>query len=311
MAAPEPTDPAEVAAFERRLRHAGRRHQGEPGDPSLGALLEQIDRRRRTRLDALQRWAGSGTGPADPPPPSAPAGTDAGERHAPGSPGTILSIETVGAHIRIFRVAPPPAFRFRAGQYAKVGTGRGKRRSFSLASAPHDGHVELCIGRNPTGTVTPALFALSPGGRLDIDPRPRGRFGLATARTHLMVATGTGIAPLRSMVRDALHRGSTDQFVILHGASYADGLPYRDELAALAEAHDGVTYVPTVSRPDTAGHPAWTGHRGRVDALARDVARTLDRRAAHAYVCGNPAMVASLAKALDGAGFAVSTEAFD
>jgi ferredoxin-NADP reductase len=305
MAAMERTDRTDVAAFERRLRQGARRPERPPSDPSLASLLDQIDTRRRRRADALQHWTGSGTAP------TAPAAVEADDPRTGGQPGTIVSIETVGLHIRIFRVVPPAGFRFRAGQYAKVGTGRGKRRSFSLASAPHDDHVELCIGRNPAGTVTPALFALSPGDRLDIDPRPRGRFGLAAARTHLMVATGTGIAPLRSMVRDALHRGSTDRFVILHGASYADGLPYRDELAALAEADDRVTYQATVSRPDTAGHPTWTGRRGRVDALALDVARTLDRRAVHAYVCGNPAVVAMLSKALDGAGFAVSTEAFD
>jgi ferredoxin-NADP reductase len=298
MAVPERTDRTDVAAFERRLRQGPSRRERPPTDPSLATLLDQIDTRRRRRSDALQRWAGSG---------AVPAAVVADERRASGAPGTILSIDPVGPHIRIFRVVPPPGFRFRAGQYAKVGTGQGKRRSFSLASAPHDDHVELCIGRNPTGTVTPALFAMSPGDRLDIDPRPRGRFGLATARTHLMVATGTGIAPLRSMVRDALHRGSADQFVILHGASHADGLPYRDELTALAEAESRVTYQPTVSRPDT----GWAGHRGRVDALALDVARSLDRRATHAYACGNPGMVASLAKALDSAGFAVSTEAFD
>ena len=299
MSSPEGAPGGEVAAFERRLRQAGIRRQQEPGDRELAALLERIDTRRRRRFDPTSPVdAASPVGPVSP-----------GES---GAPGTVLSIERVGAHIRIFRVAPPAGFRFRAGQYVKVGTGTGKRRSFSLASAPHEDHVELCVGLNPGGRLTPALFALRPGDRLDIDPRPRGSFGrVSSARRHLLVATGTGIAPLRSIVRDALHRGSGDEFLILHGASHPDGLPYRDELAALAASHPRVTYEPTVSRPEASPAPAWSGRTGRVDPLALAVARALDRRDTHAYACGNPGMVASLTAALRGEGFAVSQEAFD
>jgi len=307
------TRPGEVAAFERRLRQAGLRRQHEPGDRTLAALLEHIGGRRRQRFDDVERLVDGenlpprarGGGPAAVT--NRPDGSEVGS----GAPGTVLSIELVGEHIRIFRIAPPSGFRYRPGQYVKVGAGAGKRRSFSLASAPYEAHLELCIALNPGGRLTPALFALQPGARLDVDPRPRGGFALVSGvRRHLMVATGTGIAPLRSMVRAALDRGSRDEFLILHGASHADGLPYRDELTALAASQDQVTYQPTVSRPDTSPG-AWAGHTGRVDPLALDVARSLDRRDTHAYVCGHPGMVASLRTALSRAGFAVSHEAFD
>jgi NAD(P)H-flavin reductase len=108
-------------------------------------------------------------------------------------------------------------------------------------------------------------------------------------------------------VRDALHRGFDGELCILHGASEADGLPYRDELTAVAAADPRVTYLPTVSRPE----PAWQGRTGRVDALAAEVARSLDPRDTHAYACGNPEMVAVVAAALERAGFAASREKFD
>jgi NAD(P)H-flavin reductase len=121
-----------------------------------------------------------------------------------------------------------------------------------------------------------------------------------------MVATGTGIAPLRSMLRDALHRGTGDRFVILHGASHADGLPYRDELTALAAADARVEYEATVSQG-----PAGAGRSGRVDPLALERARALDPVDTHAYACGNPGMVSSVSAALARAGFGVSGEKFD
>jgi ferredoxin-NADP reductase len=310
MSPPTRPSPADVTAFERRLQQAGDRRRHEGGDASLADLLGQIDARRRRRLTAGRGTAtpaGARTGAAAG---MAATAHNGGRPSAP--PGTVLSIEPVGPGVRIFRVAPPADFRFRAGQYVKVGRGDGKRRSFSLASAPHEPHLELCIALNPGGRLTPTLFTLHAGALLDIDPRPRGGFVLEpNARRHLMVATGTGIAPLRSMLRDALHTGARGEFVILHGASQADGLPYRDELVALAAADGRVRYEPTVSRPAPAQAPSGVVHTGRVDRLAAELSRSLDPRDTQAYVCGNPDMVTTVAAQLASAGFRVSREAFD
>lgn len=67
-----------------------------------------------------------------------------------------------------------------------------------------------------------------------------------------MIATVTGIAPLRSLLRAALHRGTTDRFTILHGASHADELVFRDELLDLAAHDTRIAYHPTISRPGAA-----------------------------------------------------------
>jgi ferredoxin-NADP reductase len=308
MPAPTGPSPAELTAFERRLQQTGDQRRHEGGDPSLTDLLGQIDARRRRRLTG-RRGA----------PPSARVTADAdhiagGASAATpsGAPGAVLAVEAVGSAIRIFQVAPPPGFRFRAGQYVKVGYGEGKRRSFSLASAPHEAHLELCIALNPGGRLTPALFSLGAGARLDIDPRPRGSFGLAPdTRRHLMVATGTGIAPLRSMLRHARHTGIDGEFVILHGAGAADGLPYRDELAALAEADPRVRYEATVSRVAGTGTGAGGVRTGRVDSLVAEAIRSLSPRDTQAYVCGNPDMVTTVAAQLLARGFPVAREAFD
>ena len=252
------------------------------------------------------------TAPADP---SAPAPVPSPVAKGPplsGPAGQILQIVDVGPSVRIFKVGRPAGLTFTGGQYLKAGIDAGRTASFSLSSAPHETHLELCIELIPGGRLTPQLFALRPGGQLAVGGQAKGSFVLDTSgHTHLMVATVTGIAPLRSMLRQALHEGTNDRFVVLHGASYADELPYHDELVALAATDPRVDYVPTVSRPAEARNAGWTGSTGRVDPLASNVAVTLDRGDLRAYACGNPGMISTVTSDLEGLGIKVRSEAFD
>jgi ferredoxin-NADP reductase len=244
------------------------------------------------------------TGPTPAPPTDGPA--------LSGPPGQILEIVDVGPSVRIFKVGRPAGLTFTGGQYLKAGIDAVRTASFSLASAPYETHLELCVELIPGGRLTPQLFALRPGSSLTLGNQVKGSFTLDTAgHTHLMVATVTGIAPLRSMLRQALHDGTNDRFVILHGASYADELPYHGELVALAATDRRVAYVPTVSRPAEARNAGWTGQTGRVDPLASNVAVTLDRSDLRAYACGNPGMVSTVTSDLRALGIPVSSETFD
>jgi ferredoxin--NADP+ reductase len=224
----------------------------------------------------------------------------------------IVAVEPVGPSIRLFRVVRPPGFSFRAGQYAKIGLPGQKARDFSIASAPHEADLDFCIERMPSGRLTPLLFGLDVGDRVEVGARAKGSFVVDdTAATHLMVATTTGIAPLRSMLRALRHRGGPHRIVVLHGASHADELPYRSELEALAAADPRVEYRPTVSRPTDGRSRGWTGRTGRVDGLATEVAATLDPGSTRVYACGQSAMVARVTAELGRAGFRVSSETFD
>jgi ferredoxin-NADP reductase len=244
---------------------------------------------------------GDETGPDGPDGPDG-VGSDAGR---------ILAVVPHGPTVRVLRIGRPAGFTFEAGQHVKAGApGRGLA-TFSIASAPHDPHLELAVERREGGRVTPALFALRTGDRVDLAGRAKGRLRLDPgAAHHLMVATVTGIAPLRSMLRDALHRGTSASFTVLLGASHAVELPFHDELATLASTARAVTYVPTVSRAGAPANRSWRGTTGRVDVLARDVAATLDPATTHVYAVGNAGMVASVRRDLGGAGFAVSTESY-
>jgi NAD(P)H-flavin reductase len=240
------------------------------------------------------------------------APTPALEGASAGAPGRVLSIEQVSPDVRILRIGRPATFEYRAGQYMKVGIEGRRSGSFSLASAPHEPHLEFCIERIPGGRLTPAMFALPVGAPVVLGERAKGSLRLGpSARTHLLVATVTGIAPVRGLVLQALRDRLPSRLVILHGASHADELPYADELAALAASHPRLSYLPTVSRPGEARNSGWSGATGRVDELAIRAATTLDIASTQVLAIGNSGMIANVRTALGGRGFRVDTEAFD
>jgi ferredoxin--NADP+ reductase len=152
------------------------------------------------------------------------------------------------------------------------------RRAMSIASAPQDrGFVELYIRyvEKPESSLplTHLLWRRPAGSRIWLRSAAAGHFtihhavGDADRRLKVLVAAGTGLAPFLSMARARLRddpRARLDDLAILHGASYAADLGYRDELEQLARDH-GLRYVPTVSRP--AACPGWIGRSGRVEAL--------------------------------------------
>ncbi len=299
--------PADVTAHERRLRRAAQMRSVDTVDAELEQVLAHVAARRARRSAPTPGPATRGAPTPEPvetapAPPSEPAGDGIG----------LLAVEVVAPAIRILQVGRPTGLRFRAGQHLKLGAAGAATGTFSIASAPHDPHLEFCVELIPGGSATPALFALEQGAPLDLSDQAKGSFTLDPgAPNHLMIATVTGIAPLRSMLRDALHRGARDRFIVLHGASHADELPYRAELEALAAGDARLEYRPTVSQPGDARNTGWSGATGRVDDLALSLAPGFDRRNTRAYACGNPAMVDRMRTELGRLGFGVSTEKFD
>lgn len=218
---------------------------------------------------------------------------------------------------------------FEPGQYFALGLtvdGRPLLRPYSTASAPDPrAELEFLIRLVPGGALTPRLWALRPGDRLRIGGA-KGLFTLRSGdpRTHLFVATGTGLAPFVAMVasltgsgaegaerasgsRPAGRRGTAaPRAIVIHGVSHAGELAYRDRLERLAADGVGVHYVPVVSRPTDPANVGWTGRIGRLDAQLGDVCAThrLDPASSVAYLCGNPEMIATAERILAVRGFA-------
>jgi ferredoxin/flavodoxin---NADP+ reductase len=217
---------------------------------------------------------------------------------------TIIERRDLSDALWVIRVTPDGDFRFIAGQYATLGVESSNglvERPYSIVSSPYEREIEFVIELVPQGALTPRLHELNLGDSLFIRRIAKGRFTLdsKSPRTrHLLLSTVTGIAPFVSYVR-TLYRdwkdgrfGGEHTLFVLHGASHASELAYRDEMQQLADEAPWLTYVPTISRPWD--DPAWTGETGRVDDVIRKYADAwaLTADNATAYLCGHPDMIA-------------------
>ncbi|NKJ47663.1 CDP-6-deoxy-delta-3,4-glucoseen reductase [Burkholderia sp. SG-MS1] len=182
---------------------------------------------------------------------------------------------------------------FRPGQYLNVLLGEAGTRSFSMASGPDETLIELHIRRIDGGYFTQDLLsAMRPGDTLDIGA-PLGGFGYHEEdyRPIVMAATGTGIAPLRSMLATLLGSEDVPPIDLYWGARTSDDLYLHEEFAQLAAGREDFRFVPVLSRADD----AWSGVRGYVqDAVLADYPDLSE----HAlYLCGSPVMIADARRA--------------
>ena len=192
---------------------------------------------------------------------------------------------------RIARLALDPfAFDYAAGQAVSIAShGRENRRPYSIAAAPEDARRERCLelligvdaGGSPGGDLT-----LAPGELIDVEG-PLGSFLFPAApeeHRFVFIAGGTGIAPLRSMLRHALTIPHRD-IGLFYSARTPDEFAYEEELRALARAGE-IELRQTVTR---AADAEWAGPRGRLNRAA--LQELVHDPATLCFVCGPPALV--------------------
>jgi len=191
------------------------------------------------------------------------------------------------------------AFDYDAGQAVLIAPhGDPRRVPYSIASAPEDARrdrmLELLVGADPSESP---CFVPIVGALVDVEG-PLGAFtfpALPEVRRFLFIAGGTGIAPLRAMLRHAL-AASYDSVGVFYSARTPDDFAYAAELRALAEA-GRIELRQTITRSTTAD---WTGVRGR---LTRDtLADLVHDTATLCFVCGPPSLVDEVPRLLEGMG---------
>ena len=181
-----------------------------------------------------------------------------------------------------------------AGQHVDVRLtaedGYQAERSYSIASAPEDEHLVLTVERLEDGEVSPYLFdVLHPGDRLELRGPIGGYFvwNEALGGPLLLLAGGSGIVPLRSMLR---HHAATHSPVparLLYSSRSRDEIIYRNELEQLNSSQDVQVFF-TLTRAWPEG---WNGHRRRIDEeLLREISWSPAERPL-VYVCGPTAFV--------------------
>jgi ferredoxin-NADP reductase len=187
------------------------------------------------------------------------------------------------------------AFSYEAGQAAMIGVaGRVERVPYSIASAPAEsrehGAIDFLIKVEPSGRWGHQFDGIAPGMRLGVRG-PSGSFVLPQApdeRRFLFIAGGTGIAPIRAMIRQGLITGQPGHRKLLYSAKTTDDFAYLPELSEMAK-HDGLVLRLHVTREAPI---EWRGERGRIGAA--QLAPLIDDAATLCFVCGPQAMVADV-----------------
>ena len=192
----------------------------------------------------------------------------------------FISAEVAGtaelcAGVRQLLLQPLTPFDYRPGQFVNLRGAGGIVRSYSLASHPGDGDkLELHVRRHKNGAMSDWIFeSLRPGQQVEIQGPNGSCFYLPQDRAQplLLIGTGTGLAPLLGIIRDALSHGHTGPIRLYHGSRSAAGLYMSDTLAALSVRAPDFASVRSVS-----GKEVRDGLRaGRADDLAFEDIPTL------------------------------------
>ena len=227
----------------------------------------------------------------------------------------VVDVVVETRHVKTITFNVPDWRGHRAGQHVDIRLtaedGYQAERSYSIASAPDGSHLGLTVVRIDDGEVSPYLTdELRPGDRIELRGPIGGYFVWEPAQGGplLLVAGGSGIAPLMAMIRLRAAAKSDAQTRLLFSSRSWDDIIYREELDRLNGGGLRVVNVLTDRQP-----PGWTGYGRRVDAeMLAEVGPSPSERP-RVYVCGPTPFVEAVAEALVRLGHdprAIKTERF-
>jgi CDP-4-dehydro-6-deoxyglucose reductase len=209
-------------------------------------------------------------------------------------PARVQKLTRATHDVMIVELKLPAAERlqFFAGQYIEILLKEGRRRAFSLANAPHDDAcLQLHIRHTPGGKFTDHVFNTMKERDILRLNGPHGNFFLRedSAKPMLLVAGGTGFAPIKAIVEHALAENSTRSMDIYWGGRERADLYLLPVAERWALEQPTIRFVPVLS--DTPQCEKWSGRIGFVHAAAMQDFPDLSGH--QVYVCGSPAMVAA------------------
>jgi len=229
----------------------------------------------------------------------------------------VLSVRHWTDRLFSFCVTRDPSLRFNSGQFTMIGLridGRPLLRAYSIASANHEDALEFLSIKVPDGLLTSRLQHVRTGDSVIVGRKPTGTlvvdYLLPASRLYLL-ATGTGLAPFMSIVKDPETYERFDQVILVHGVRTLDELAYHDVLTRHLPQHEvlgdlvsgRLFYYPTVTREPFR-------YIGRITELMdsgklfADLGLSLPDPADDRFmICGSPEMVRDLREGLAQRGF--------
>lgn len=233
------------------------------------------------------------------------------------TPERVLDVRHWSETVFSFTTTRPASLRFRSGNFLMLGLEIDRRpllRAYSIASAHYDDHLEFVSIKVPDGPLTSRLAHVAPGDTVLIGRKPTGTLvpeSLLPGETLYLLATGTGLAPFLSLLRDPELYTRFARVVLVHGVRRVADLAFAEYLQHELPAHELVgdavgarlSYYPTVTREPfrNTGRITPLLDSGR---LAADLGLPpLDARRDRVMICGGPAMLRDTVDLLEARGF--------
>lgn len=209
-----------------------------------------------------------------------------------------------------FTLSRPQDFAFENGEFVTIGLKREGRlvaRAYSIVSTADRDYLEFLSIHVPDGPLTSQLVHIRPGDTVWVNDKTTGTLTLhhvLPGRVLYMLATGTGLAPFMSLIRDAGLYARFEHVALVHSVRTVAELAYRDEIEALRQPR--LHYVPTVTR-----EPFPTPERGGDLFRSGELSRRLglpvpDPAQDRVMICGNPDMTRQLTRYLKDSGWTLT-----
>jgi NAD(P)H-flavin reductase len=213
---------------------------------------------------------------------------------------TVIGIEVFTENNFVLKLKPEKKLKYGAGQFVMLKVD-GNEKPFSISSHPSENSLEFLIKEHDDGTVTPKLLHLKKGDNVRIDG-PFGAFSVKDTRAKeiVFIAAGTGVAPFRAMVIDALMRFPDKKITLIFGFRF--DFYYEKIWDNLKKKYKNFNLVACCSRAEEI---KWKGRAGRVTDYLKEVLK--DAKGKEVYICGQEKMVDEVEKQLiEQIGFAKS-----
>jgi len=233
----------------------------------------------------------------------------------------VLSVHHWNETLFSFKTTRDQALRFENGHFVMIGLeneGKPLMRAYSIASANYDDHLEFLSIKVQDGELTSRLQHIKPGDPILVSRKPVGTLvlhDLLPGKHLYLFATGTGLAPFMSIIRDPHTYERFEKVILVHGVRIVSELAYADYIQQELPQHeflgdqvrDQLIYYPTVTREAFR-------NSGRITTLIEtgDLATAvglppLDPQDDRFMLCGSPAMLEDCSRLLDARGFSVAS----
>lgn len=226
---------------------------------------------------------------------------------------TVTDVHHWNENLFSFKTTRQDSFRFDNGQFVMLGMKVDDKpllRAYSLVSANYEEYLEFLSIKVEGGNLTSRLQHLKKGDQILVSNKPVGSLiidNLTPGKRLLLLATGTGIAPFISIIKDPDTYDRFEEIILVHGVRQVNDLAYKEYLTNHLPKDEYIgksvaeqfTYMPTVTRDEFE-------RKGRITKLIADGNIMLDPKIDRIMLCGSQDMLDDLSKLLDKRGFSIS-----